>query len=625
MTDVISLPTSDESAFFVTGELFNSIVNSSSTPKDLRLIDKFNTIITWAWQATAAPQDMLQGESQIDTLTFPALAGAGEGDYLVINDINSNSWAAALGTVADVTSQRTLNFADLAGTGAGDLVIMRDIDDTDWGFALKTVADVAAQRTLNFADLAGTLDGDFILMYDMDGTKWGFALDVDGGGVPNVGPIWTGIPAGNKAVVDISAIPLDENIAAAVKSALEALTGFSSKFTITDNLDGTLLFVLSAPGLPTAWESREAAEVGGGSTTVTSTVAGSSATPVPTGPKWSAIPAGNKVFVDISAIPLDENIAAAVVAALNGLSGFNSKISLTDNADGTVLCELIGPGPIPTAWETLLADESGAGSVAIALTRDGTNATVAPTGAVWTAIPAGRKVLVDVSALPAAADIAAAVEAALNALTGFTALITTDDTAADGTMILTHVDRGPVAVPGSLTANDSGPGSITNVATNTGVVSAIDVTANSFTKTSHGLFTGQEVKFTVSAGAIPSPLVIGTSYYVIKISDNVFKVATTRANAVAGSPIDITDQGTDGSTLTATTQANAGTLTIEHCIDADVPTISSTWYTLASTNLVTATSPVTSLVAASPYLWLRATLNVTSGALSSCISYIHGK
>ena len=55
--------------------------------------------------------------------------------------------------------------------------------------------------------------------------------------------------------------------------------------------------------------------------------------------------------------------------------------------------------------------------------------------------------------------------------------------------------------------------------------------------------TGQEIRFTTT-GVIPAPLVVGTVYYAIREDATHIKVATTLADALAGTAIDLTTQGT---------------------------------------------------------------------------------
>ncbi len=78
--------------------------------------------------------------------------------------------------------------------------------------------------------------------------------------------------------------------------------------------------------------------------------------------------------------------------------------------------------------------------------------------------------------------------------------------------------------------------------------------------------TGSRVN--ISSGTPPAPLVLDTDYYVIVVSDTRFKLATTRANAVAGTAIDITTAGSSctvsqfDSGITAV-NTTANTLTLE--------------------------------------------------------------
>lgn len=80
---------------------------------------------------------------------------------------------------------------------------------------------------------------------------------------------------------------------------------------------------------------------------------------------------------------------------------------------------------------------------------DKTGSSAAPSDALWTAVPTDRKVQVDVSGDTTAADVADAVEAALNALAGFSGQFIISDAAADGTMTIIWADEGAVAAPAS--------------------------------------------------------------------------------------------------------------------------------------------------------------------------------
>jgi hypothetical protein len=53
-----------------------------------------------------------------------------------------------------------------------------------------------------------------------------------------------------------------------------------------------------------------------------------------------------------------------------------------------------------------------------------------------------------------------------------------------------------------------------------------------------------------SGGALPAPLVANTVYYGIYVGSGTYKLATTFANAIAGTAIDLTDAGTGTHTST---------------------------------------------------------------------------
>lgn len=69
------------------------------------------------------------------------------------------------------------------------------------------------------------------------------------------------------------------------------------------------------------------------------------------------------------------------------------------------------------------------------------------------------------------------------------------------------------------------------------------------TATAHGFKTGDRVRLTTTT-TLPGGLAASTTYYVIRVSADTFKLATSDANATAGTVIDITDTGTGTHTVT---------------------------------------------------------------------------
>jgi hypothetical protein len=73
-------------------------------------------------------------------------------------------------------------------------------------------------------------------------------------------------------------------------------------------------------------------------------------------------------------------------------------------------------------------------------------------------------------------------------------------------------------------------------------------TYTSTTSLPSNLLTGTRVRFTTTT-TLPAPLATATDYYLIKVTDSTFKVATSYANAIAGTQIDITTTGTGTHTI----------------------------------------------------------------------------
>jgi hypothetical protein len=78
--------------------------------------------------------------------------------------------------------------------------------------------------------------------------------------------------------------------------------------------------------------------------------------------------------------------------------------------------------------------------------------------------------------------------------------------------------------------------------------SAVDTAAETITLASHKFQTGDTVQVSTSGG-LPSGLSASTTYYVIDASSNTIKLATTLANANAGTAINLASQGTGNHTV----------------------------------------------------------------------------
>ena len=94
------------------------------------------------------------------------------------------------------------------------------------------------------------------------------------------------------------------------------------------------------------------------------------------------------------------------------------------------------------------------------------------------------------------------------------------------------INEGPTAV--SRTTYSTLYGAIT---ASKGAVTITSATPGVVTLTAHGLSTGSCVELTTT-GTLPTNLSVNTNYYVIYVDANSFRLATSAANAIAGTAID---------------------------------------------------------------------------------------
>jgi hypothetical protein len=313
-------------------------------------------------------------------------------------------------------------------------------------------------------------------------------------------------------------------------------------------------------------------------------------------------------------IRLDHIQLVEVVASVTSANSSNKTFDTgTMEVQTLTFPSLVGA----TAGDYIVFYDSSSPTAAWAISLNKTGADPAPTGAAWAAIAAGRKVHVDISLAVTAAQVAAAVEVAVDALTGLTALIVTDDTAADGTMLFTQTVPGPTTNPVPHNANDSGVGSISGVQTTAGVATEVDPTANTVTIPSHGFTTGAKLTELTAVGTLPAGLSTGTVYYVIVVDANTIKFATTQANALAGTAVDITGYGatTTVSTLVVATSL-VGTIKLQKNSEPD--NLDPIWVDIGSSSQnITATATFTWGLSDIGYCGIRAVAAMTSGTVTA--------
>lgn len=269
-------------------------------------------------------------------------------------------------------------------------------------------------------------------------------------------------------------------------------------------------------------------------------------------------------------------------------------------------------------------DASGA---AWAIALDTTGAAAAePTGAAWLAVAAANKDYVDISGGTDAASVAALAETAIDALTGLTDVVTTDDSAANGTMLLTQVVPGPTTNPVPKNADDSGAGSITGVQTTAGVATEVSPSGDALTVPSHGLPTGLKGQLTTT-GTLPAGLSLATDYFVIAVDANTVQLAASLADALAGTEVDVTGYGATTSVNTFTPTAVAGAnvrLQKSNSTKDQIDAGTAVWDDEGSATNITADADVWLEKDRPPFKWARVRFTLTAGSLSAT-SYVLAK
>ncbi len=147
-------------------------------------------------------------------------------------------------------------------------------------------------------------------------------------------------------------------------------------------------------------------------------------------------------------------------------------------------------------------------------------------------------------------------------------------------------------------------------AAKTFVAANVNPTANTITITAHGFSTGLKVALTGTN--LPGGL-SATTYWIIVVDADTIKVATSLANATAGTPVDITTAGTTSdATLTPAALATTGAvIKLQQSNDA------SSWFDVSGlTVTVTAAGDTLWLVTAPPTYWHRIVVTPTTGALT---------
>lgn len=134
------------------------------------------------------------------------------------------------------------------------------------------------------------------------------------------------------------------------------------------------------------------------------------------------------------------------------------------------------------------------------------------------------------------------------------------------------------------------------------------------TSTAYTGETGLKVQVSTTT-TIPTGLALATDYFVIKLTDTTFSLATTLVNALAGTPIDVTGIGSGTHTMTATALAGAS-IKLQGSIDCV------NYIDMAGTSTaVTVSANTIWTFTAQPFRCVRSQATLTAGQLSTYVMY----
>lgn len=89
---------------------------------------------------------------------------------------------------------------------------------------------------------------------------------------------------------------------------------------------------------------------------------------------------------------------------------------------------------------------------------------------------------------------------------------------------------------------------------------AVSTTADTITVTNHGILTGTKLTYSAASGTVLGGLTDATAYYAIFVDANTLKVASSLANAQAGTAIDLSGTGNSSQTFTGDTATATATV-----------------------------------------------------------------
>lgn len=226
--------------------------------------------------------------------------------------------------------------------------------------------------------------------------------------------------------------------------------------------------------------------------------------------------------IEVTGSMMDRSAQAVSVSQDFDMSGFNRFSVQAVYSDGTPTAKSFTDGAKATA-----------------------NITVSSAAYVFNSTPTLKINGVTISYTPVATATGTAkvISTAINANASLNTVIVATNGANTGTVVYATASAVGTSVNSYIIESSSAAALLpSNNTFSGGQDTDVSLTADSISETSHGFTTGLRVLMATSSGTAPTGLTTGTTYFVIKIDDNSYKLATTANNAAAGTAVDITAQ-----------------------------------------------------------------------------------
>ncbi len=529
-----------------------------------------------------------------EDLTYTADATGVAGNSISITYVDPNTPSAAL-SVGVIGSAITVNLATNAGTAASGNVTI-----TSYADLLVTTPDTVEVAGVVFTAQAGAATpGLAVFQAAVDNTATALSLATQINAHATSGPLVTASPALGvvSIVADATGVAGNALTLAYVDNGAEIGATVSGAGFLAGGVDNV--------HISTAAQIKAAVDASGPAAALVNTVVSGTGTDIQAAVGVTSLAGGiDNVNISTAAQIRTAVLASGPAAAL---------VAVVISGTGTDIQAAVGATPLAggdnsgiTAGDYIVIYDMAGLAWAVAADMGGSPV---PTGAIWASIASGRKAQVDLSANLTAAGVAAAFEVAFDALASVP--FTTDDSANDGTMLFSVVIRGNTTNAVTKNANDSTSGSITVAVSVAGVAPEDDIAAETFSIPSHNLPLGLKGQLTTT-GTLPAGLSLGVDYFIIPVDANTVKFASSLANALLGTPVDITNQGASGSVNTFTPVAIAGG---SYKIQVSLNGYDNTWVDLASA--VNITADATALVEKLDpmYDYIRVVYTLTAGSM----------